>query len=252
MRAEKRIAVVVPARNEERFIERVIAGMPGFVDVVVVVDDGSRDRTFERATAAGDPRVTLVRHARNKGVGAAIVTGVHHALSVDVGAIAVMAGDDQMDPADLESVVDPVLSGRADYVKGNRFVHPERRRMPWLRRVVGAGLATVTSAATGFQIGDSQCGYAALSKETAERLPLGELWPGYGYPNDLLGLIAAHDMRVVEVPVRPVYADEKSGIRPWHLFTILAVIARRFWRSRTRRLQSPAARATIASAHFKV
>src|SRR5262249_40849614 len=161
---------------------------------------------------------------------------------------AVMAGDDQMDPADLASVVDPVLSNRADFVKGNRFLHPERRRMPWLRRIAGAWLAAATSAATGLRIGDRQCGFAALSKATAERLPLSELWTGYGYPNDLLGLLAAHGMRVVEVPVRPVYGDEESGIRPWHLFTILGVIGRRYWRSRTGRLQSPAARATMASA----
>jgi hypothetical protein len=124
------------------------------------------------------------------------------------------------------------LTGRADYVKGNRFLHRERRTMPLLRRLAGTGLSAVTRMATGLRIDDSQCGYAALSAEAAVRLPLDDLWPRYGYPNDLLGLVAAHGMRVVEVPVRPVYADEKSGVRPWHALVVLAVIIRRSWKSR--------------------
>jgi hypothetical protein len=76
-------------------------------------------------------------------------------------------------------------------------------------------------------VSDTQCGYTALSARAARALPLDELWPRYGYPNDLLGLLAARGLCVVEVPVRPVYADEQSGIRPWHVFSVLSVIARR-------------------------
>lgn len=231
MRAEKTVAVVVPARNEERLIGRVLRRIPEYVDCVVVVDDASTDGTRARAEAVGDARVRVVSHGENRGVGAAIVSGFHVAFSSGADVAAVMAGDDQMDPEDLPSVIDPIVTGRADYVKGNRFRHPARRNMPLVRRVAGMALSAATRAATGLPIDDSQCGYAALSARAARELPLHELWPGYGYPNDLLGLLAAHRMKVVEVPVRPVYADETSGIRPWHVAVVSAVIVRRYWRS---------------------
>jgi len=224
-----RIAVVVPAHREERLLGRMLARVPGFVDAIYVVDDASPDGTHAVALAAGDPRVRAVRHATNRGVGAAIVTGYQQALAEGHDVLAVMAGDDQMHPDDLEPLVRAVLGG-ADYAKGNRFRHAEARRMPLARRFGGELLSLVTRRASGLVLGDSQCGYTALAAGAARRLPLAELWPRYGYPNDLLMLLSAHGMRVREVPVRPVYAEEQSGLRPWHLVSILAVIARRYAR----------------------
>ena len=112
MRAQKRIAVVVPAWNEERLIGRVLGRIPSFVDVVVVVDDASTDSTSECAAQAGDARVVVLRHSRNHGVGAAIVSGVRYAFGAGADIAAVMAGDDQMDPSDLASVIEPIVSGR--------------------------------------------------------------------------------------------------------------------------------------------
>jgi glycosyltransferase involved in cell wall biosynthesis len=224
-----RIAVIVPAHAEERLLGRMLARVPAYVDGIYVVDDASPDRTFDVARAAGDPRVRALRHPTNQGVGAAIVTGYQHALADGHDVLAVMAGDDQMHPDDLAPLLHAVLSG-ADYAKGNRFRHPEARRMPLGRRLGGEVLSLVTRRASGLALGDSQCGFTALSARAARRLPLGELWPRYGYPNDLLLLLAAAGMRVVEVPVRPVYADEKSGLRPWHAVAILGVIARRYAR----------------------
>ena len=123
-----------------------------------------------------------------------------------------------------------MLSGRADYVKGNRFRHVNVHDMPLLRRLGGMLLSSVTRLATGLMVDDTQCGYTALSAAAARRLPLDDLWPRFGYPNDLLMLLAARGMRVHEVPVRPVYADEASGLRPWHVLQIMGVIGRR-WRS---------------------
>jgi glycosyltransferase involved in cell wall biosynthesis len=248
MWAGKRIAVVVPARNEERLIRRMLGRVPSFVDSVVVVDDASDDATVERARSVPDARVRVVRHVQHRGVGASIVTGYSHAFRSGADVAVVMAGDDQMDPADLPALVDPVASGRADYAKGNRFLHRERAKMPFSRRVAGKVLSLVTRGATGLRIGDSQCGYTALSAEAARAVPLEELWPRYGYPNDLLGILSAWNQRVVDVPVRPVYADEESGVRPWHVFTVLGVIARRYTRTR----YSAVARVTIASAHLSV
>jgi len=242
-----RIAVVVPAYREERLIGRMLRRVPAYVDAVFVVDDASPDETLGSARAVADPRVRGVRHDVNQGVGAAIVTGYRSALAEDCAVIAVMAGDDQMHPDDLEAVIAPVCAGQADYVKGNRFVHPDARRMPRLRRLGGELLSFSTRRATGLCVSDSQCGFTAISADMLRRLPLSELWPRYGYPNDLLGLLASHGARVREVPVRPVYADEESGLRAFHVASILGVIARRYLRER-RRNYDAIARSTKVSA----
>lgn len=225
----KTIAVVVPAYREERLIGRTLAGIPAWVDSIHVVDDASPDQTRENARAVGDPRVRLLSHPENQGVGAAIATGYRSALAARADVIVVMAGDNQMDPDDLAAVVTPIAEHRADYVKGNRFAHRERARMPRLRRLGGGALALLTRLSTGLDVTDTQCGYTAISGRVASLLPLDDLWTRYGYPNDLLGMLAARGFTVVEVSVRPVYAGEQSGIRPWHMLSIAGVIARR-WR----------------------
>jgi glycosyltransferase involved in cell wall biosynthesis len=228
---EARIAVIVPAYREERLIARMLARVPAEVDAVFVVDDASPDGTRIAALAVADPRVCVLSHAVNRGVGAAISTGYRAAVDAGHDVLVVMAGDDQMDPADLAPLVRAVLGG-ADYAKGNRFRHAESRRMPLARRIAGEVLSAVTRLATGLGVGDTQCGYTALSARAARLLPLDELWPRYGYPNDLLGMLSARGFTVTEVPVRPVYADERSGVRPWHALTVLSVILRRALRER--------------------
>jgi hypothetical protein len=223
----KRIAVVIPAFCEARLIGLSLSTLPRFVDAIYVVDDGSPDDTSLAARAAGDERLRVIRHTTNQGVGAAIVTGYRAALADHVDVVAVMAGDAQMDPADLPAVLAPVVAGRADYVKGNRFRSRESRNMPWLRRVAGKVLSLATRLASGLDVDDCQCGFTAIGRHALCTLPLGELWPGFGYPNDLLLLAAEQGLRVAEVTVRPVYADEQSGVRPWHAALILGLLVRR-------------------------
>jgi CTP:molybdopterin cytidylyltransferase MocA len=220
----KHIAVVVPAYREAARIGRTLAGVPAFVDAIYVVDDASGDATLEAARAAGDARLVCLCHARNRGVGAAIVSGYRHAFAAGADVCAVMAGDAQMDPRDLEAVIAWVALGAADYVKGNRFLHPERRAMPVARRLGSRFLSAVTRLMSGLDVDDCQCGYTALGAAAARALPLGELWPRYGYPNDLLCMLAARKMRVMEVPVRPVYAGEESGVRAHHVALIVGLV----------------------------
>ena len=240
-----KVAVVVPCFREARLIERTLAGMPAFVDLIVVVDDASDDGTAGVVLGLADSRVELVVHAQNRGVGAAIVSGYRAALAADCDVLVVMAGDAQMAPEDLVAVVEPVVLGRASYVKGNRFQHARKADMPLARRFAGRVLALATRLATGLSVDDCQCGYTAISRAAALGLPLEDLWPRFGYPNDLLGMLAARGLSVVEVPVRPVYADERSGVRAWHALSILLLIARRYLRERPvrRALSSGANRA---------
>jgi glycosyltransferase involved in cell wall biosynthesis len=231
-----KLVVVVPARDEAPRIGRVIRGLPAEVDHVVVVDDASRDGTGDAAKEVGDGRLEVITHARNRGVGAAIVTGYLRALELTDGprdAFVVMAGDGQMDPRDLPWVVEPIARGEADYVKGCRFDWPGvRREMPVARWVGGQVFSWLTSRAIGVRIRDSQCGYTAISRSAVRRVDLGGLWTGYGYPNDLLGQVAARGMVIGETAVRPVYAGEKSGLGVRHLPRIGGVLGRAWVRRR--------------------
>jgi len=233
-----RIAVVIPAFNEQASIADVVSLVPAFVDRVLVVDDASSDATRGRAAAVSDPRVEVLGHERNRGVGGAIVTGYRRALALRVDAVAVMAGDGQMDPHDLPGLLDPIAEGRADYVKGNRFAHGDVWRvMPWTRLVGNLCLSWATRLTSGYRhVFDSQCGYTAIARPALADLDLSRVFPRYGYPNDLLARLHSVGARVVDVPVRPVYGPEwRSGIRPHHAVYPVGFALARSWGERLAR-----------------
>jgi glycosyltransferase involved in cell wall biosynthesis len=240
-----KIAVVVPAFNEALLIQRTLAAVPPFVDHIIVVDDGSDDDTHAIARAHGDPRVIIERHGDNRGVGAAIVTGYTCAFAVGADIATVMAGDAQMDPRDLGALLTPLLRDEADYVKGDRLSHPSAwTAMPLTRWIGNHALSLLTRWVTGLSVRDSQCGYTALSRAGMARLSQVSLWPRYGYPNDLLGHLAEQGARVRDVVVRPVYADERSGIGLRHaLLVIPFVLGRVLWRRVTTQRALPLATA---------
>jgi glycosyltransferase involved in cell wall biosynthesis len=237
---EKRIGVVVPAYNEEKLIGRVLETMPDYVDRIYVVDDGSFDGTSDRVRsylgqAAFDGRLELICHTTNQGVGGAIITGYRTAVEEGMDAVAVMAGDAQMDPADLERVVGPVVQERADYVKGNRLFTGEAWQLiPKYRYLGNAFLSLLTKIASGYwHVADSQTGYTAISSETIRLLPLEKLYPRYGYPNHLLVMLNVFGCRVQDVLVQPVYnIGENSGIRLWKVIPHLSWLLTKgfFWR----------------------
>lgn len=229
-----RVFVVVPAHNEQRLVVRTLRRIPRFIDRIVVVDDASDDDTSGAAVGVHDPRVTVLRHDTNRGVGAAIATGYRHALGQGADVVVVMAGDDQMHPDDLPALLRPIRDGSADYAKGDRLHHPDARaRMPPARRIGGGVLSACTRIALGLEaLSDSQCGYTAISRSALTALDLDALWPRFGYPNDLLGQLRARGLRSRDVIVRPVYADEKSELRVRHVALILWLIGRAAWRVR--------------------
>jgi glycosyltransferase involved in cell wall biosynthesis len=212
----KRVAVVVPAHNEQDLIGPTLASMPSFVDRVYVVDDASTDATAERAAAAADPRVELIRHERNQGVGAAIVSGYKAALRERMDVTCVMAGDNQMDPEELEMLAAPVARGEVDYAKANRlFTGKAWELIPRNRYLGNAALSMMTKIASGYwHVADSQAGYTALGLETLEVLDLDRIYRSYGFPNDMLVHLNVVNARVRDFPSRPIYGvGERSGIR---------------------------------------
>jgi glycosyltransferase involved in cell wall biosynthesis len=214
----KSIAVVVPAHDEEALLEETLAGIPGFVDRIYVVDDASRDATVERARAAAeqDTRVEVIEHERNAGVGAAIVTGYRRAVEDHIAVACVMAADNQMDPGDLEGIAMPVVRGEVEYAKANRlFTGQAWELIPHHRYLGNAVLSLLTKIASGYwHVADSQSGYTAVAHDTLAALDLDRLYPRYGFPNDMLVHLNVVNARVRDVPSRPVYGvGERSGIK---------------------------------------
>jgi glycosyltransferase involved in cell wall biosynthesis len=242
------VAVVIPAYNERDKIAATIRSVPGYVDHILVVDDGSADGTAAAARRHAARRrsgvVEVLCHEVNRGVGAAIATGYARALALGAEATAVMAGDGQMDPVDLPRLLEPVIEGRADYAKGNRFAWPGGwRHMPPTRMVGSVLLSLATRVVSGYaHVFDSQCGYTAASRRALLAIGPERMFARYGYPNDLLARLGAAGARVVDVPVRPVYGPAwRSGLRPARVALPIALLLGRAWwrRLRTRRAPRP-------------
>jgi glycosyltransferase involved in cell wall biosynthesis len=232
----KSVAVVVPAYDEEKLIGTTLSGIPGFVDRVYVVDDASRDGTADVARSAGE-RVEVIEHEQNQGVGAAILTGYKRALADGVDVTAVMAGDNQMDPSDLEAIATPVARGEVDYAKANRlFTGRAWELIPRTRYLGNAVLSLLTKIASGYwHVADSQSGYTAISRGTLDLLDLDRIYKRYGFPNDMLVHLNVINARVRDVPSRPVYGvGESSGIRLRRVVPAISWLLTKafFWRMR--------------------
>ncbi|WP_205254398.1 glycosyltransferase family 2 protein [Halorubellus sp. JP-L1] len=217
------VAVVVPAYNEEGFVGDVIDDFPGFVDRAYVIDDGSTDGTWdeilthtERKNAEHDGHyddlVVPIQHEENRGVGGAIKTGYEHALEEGVDATAVLGGDDQMDPHELEKYLDPIADGVAGYAKGNRFVRSEDWiHMPKFRLLGNVVLSLLTKISSGYWGSmDSQNGYTAISHDALERTEFEGMYEYYGYCNDLLARLNAADVVVADVRRKTEYAYQEG------------------------------------------
>jgi glycosyltransferase involved in cell wall biosynthesis len=229
----KRVAVVVPAFNEEPLVAETLRGIPDFVDRVVVVDDASSDGTAAAARGVADPRIEVVVHEQNGGVGAAIVTGYRRALEQGIDVACVMAADNQMDPAELSSLAEPVARGEVEYSKANRLVSGEAwEAIPRSRYLGNAVLSLLTKVASGYwHVADSQAGFTAVSGSALARLDLDRIYPRYGFPNDMLVHLNVIDARVRDIPSRPIYGvGEKSGIRLRHVVPRISwLLIKAFW-----------------------
>src|ERR671934_80977 len=193
-----------------------ITGIPPFVDRIYVVDDASSDGTAEAARALRDPQVEVIVHERNQGVGAAIVTGYQRAIEERIDVTCVMAGDNQMDPEELEALALPVARSEVDYHKANRlFTGQAWQLIPRTRYLGNAILSLLTKIASGYwHVADSQAGYTAIGLPILRLLDLDRVYKRYGFPNDLLVHLNVWNARVRDFPSRPIYGvGERSGIR---------------------------------------
>ena len=266
---EETIGVVVPAYNEEAHIGSVIETIPAYVDRVYVVDDASTDDTWavireyarrinsssadtdqaggassrpmpgeggppaaEVGTDGGfTPRVVSVRHETNRGAGAAVKTGYSYALEDEMDVVAVMDGDGQMDPDELERIIKPVVDGGATYAKGNRL--RSRRDYDGMSRwrLFGNGLLTLlTRVSSGYwELSDPQNGFTAISKGGLRAVSFDRLYDQYGFLNDMLQALNINREPIADVPHSAVYANETSSIKySTFIPTVSILLARNF------------------------
>jgi glycosyltransferase involved in cell wall biosynthesis len=230
------VAVVVPAYNEEELIGLTLAGMPEYVDSIIVTDDASTDDTAARveAMAQRDARIMLIRHARNEGKGGAVIDGYRRAMDQGHDIVVSMDGDHQMPPEYLPSLLDCLIEQGYDAAKGNRFLAASGTlgRMPKYRLLGNILLTLATKIASGYwSIFDSQNGFWALTATSLAKLDLSRIARRYDLENSLLIHLNIVGARVADVPIPARYGDEVSGIRLWRVTPrILLTLFTGFWR----------------------
>ncbi len=211
-----RIGVVIPAYRVAEQIERVLAGIPNWVTSIIVIEDASPDDTARRVTELADPRVTLLRHPKNRGVGGAMKSGFAEALRQQLDVVVKMDGDDQMDPMHLPLLVQPLLDGSADVVKANRYSSlGSLRGMPIVRVLGNAGLAFLVKSASGYwNVFDPANGYVAVRGAALARLDVDELPERYFFESGFLIELGIQRAVVTDVAIAARYADEHSSLSP--------------------------------------
>jgi dolichol-phosphate mannosyltransferase len=232
------VGVVVPAYAVADHIVDVVAGIPPWVRTIVVVDDGSQDDLATRVERCGDPRVVLLRHALNRGVGAAMRTGFEHALALGLDIVVKMDGDGQMDPAILPDLVRPLLEGSADMTKGNRYRDFQAlRSMPKIRLAGNAGLTFFVKIASGYwNLFDPANGYIALRSLVLERIEMDRLPARYYFECGLLVQLGTLGAVVKDVPMPARYRGEASSLSVSRTFfefpprLFVGLLRRLFWR----------------------
>ena len=201
-----RIAAVIPAFNEEVAIGSVALLTGEHVDEVIVVDDGSSDRTAHVAEMAG---ARVIRHHKNMGKGAALKTGFEAA---DADIVVTLDADGQHNPAEIPKLVEPILRGEADVVNGSRYLHGRDENTPRYRRVGQRILDRATNIATGLEITDTQSGFRAFSAESIPHFKFRD--PGFVVESEMLSDAAEAGLRIVEVEVGVRYDVDGSTRNP--------------------------------------
>lgn len=210
-----RIGVVIPCYRTRDRVEGVLARIPAVVERIYVIDDACPQATGDHVSASvPDPRITVITHAQNRGVGGATVSGFQAAIADGMDIVVKIDGDGQMDPALLPLFVRPIEDGRADYTKGNRFFRLDSLRgMPPLRLLGNAALSFVNKLSSGYwDIMDPTNGYVAVHTKVLKLMPVEKLAPRYFFESDLLFRLGTLRAAVLDVPMDSVYGDEVSNL----------------------------------------
>ncbi len=211
---DEKICVIIPAYNVEAYIGGVIRGIPEWVWRIIVVNDASPDHLAQKVKEIPDPRVVLVEHATNQGVGGAMLTGFARAIELGATILVKMDGDGQMAPEVLPRLIKPILDGKAHYTKGNRFIETDTiQKMPLLRRLGNFALSFMTKMASGYwNIMDPTNGYTALDARAYQGLHPQRIHRRYFYESSMLIELNLHRAVVVDVPMHAKYDHQHSSL----------------------------------------
>jgi glycosyltransferase involved in cell wall biosynthesis len=230
------IAVVIPSYKVTRHILDVIGRVGTECERIYVVDDCCPEGSGKLVEAeCKDPRVRVIRHEQNQGVGGATLTGYRAAIADGADIIVKLDGDGQMDPALIPRLVQPIMSGEADYTKGNRFYDLEGLRpMPPMRLVGNAGLSFMTKLSSGYwNLFDPTNGLTAIHAKIARALPFEKLSTRWFFESDMLFRLGILRAAVHDVPMQAVYKDEESSLQ---IHRVLFVFAWKHIRNTIKRL----------------
>lgn len=224
-------SLIIPAFNEEKNIMNVIFSLPSFIDRVILIDDGSSDKTreimrkailakekncsiheinqneLETSMNLAEGKYYIIYHSKNKGKGAAIKTGYKFASMMQSDCIVTIDGDGQMKSDEIELVCTPIIQGEADYVKGNRLSHPNAKAIIPKTRLLGIYMLTfMTRIISGYwYINDTQTGFTAIHIDALKKIDLDTIYDYYGYVNDIIVKLSTQNAHIIEVPITPVY-----------------------------------------------
>lgn len=226
MYKDNNITVVIPAYNEEAFIGGVINDLPDFVDHIIVVDDCSKDKTFQVADENDDSRVIVIKTPENQGVGGATITGYKKALELDSDIVVKMDGDGQMSSEYLHLLLEAIIQDGYAYAKGNRFLKSEDLDVMPKHRLLGNIILTfMNKSASGlWHIFDPQNGYTAIRAEALHSLNLNSVHKGYFFENDMLIQLSLHSFRVKDVSIPAKYGNEQSDIKLVNIIKMFPIL----------------------------
>jgi dolichol-phosphate mannosyltransferase len=208
------VAVVIPMYRVEPYIQAVVRGLPEWVSFIVVVDDASPDRSSEKVCELNDPRIHLVTHAKNQGVGGAMLSGFEKAFSLGARVAVKIDGDGQMNPKFLANMVDPLFARQADYTKGNRFFHVvDIATMPISRRIGNLGLSFLTKVASGYwNVFDPTNGFVAIDRDAFLSLDRRFIHRRYFFETSMLIELNLARAVVSEIAMPARYSGEVSSL----------------------------------------
>jgi glycosyltransferase involved in cell wall biosynthesis len=224
------VGVIILAYDVDQFIKDVIAGLPDFVDRIYVIDDCSKDNTFNVVSGLKHPKVTLIRHEINKGPGAGLKTGFHAALKDNLDIVVKIDGDGQMAPDQIENLIIPIIEKQSDYTKGNRLSKAsDRQGMPLFRMVGNYILTWLTRFGSGYwNVSDTQNGFIAINNKALATIDL-NFCSFYGYLNDILARLNVFGFKVLDVAMPAKYGKEQSKIKYSRYVPKVSLILLRIW-----------------------
>lgn len=211
-----KVGIIIPCYKVEKHIEAVLSEIPGSIPTIIAVNDCSTDNTLSILTERSkvDPRIIIVNHLENKGVGGAVKSGFRKAMELGLEIVVKIDGDGQMDMAYLPEFIKNLVEDKADFCKGNRFrnIHTIDR-MPLLRRIGNIGLSFLSKISSGYwQIFDPTNGYFSIKVSVLKNLNFDKLANRYFFESSLLNELYFVDAVVKDIVIDAKYADEVSNL----------------------------------------